>query len=734
MAVRQLQQAGMACQWRRVEREHEFRRALADWRPDVILSDFTLPQFDGLAALAVAVSVAPEIPFIFLSGTIGEERAIEALKRGAVDYVLKTNLARLVPAVRRALEDVESRRARRAAEERVGRLSRVLQMLSGINTAVVRIRDRDDLLNEACRLAHQTGGYAFAFIALVDPGTRTARPVACAGERSQTLVDAIFTVADSALSDTSVTGRVLRTGQAVVCADDLVARPSPAPLPMPLGNLPTVACLPLAVDGTTVGAFMFGAPERCSVSEEELLLLQEVASNLSFALQYLEKQDAVRYLSFFDPLTGLAKRSLLCERLSRTLDGSAKEGEVAAAVVVLDIEHMSAINDSFGRHTGDLLLQRIADRLKRHSEETEQLAHLGGGTFVMVVHGEAAKGGVPAIQQQIDTLFNRSFGIDGNEILASVKTGIAVYPENGQDANTLVQNAEAALKAAKSSGEKSMTHSREMKSALAERRAMEHRLRVALEQSQFVLHYQPKLRLSDGLVTGVEALLRWMDPQRGLIAPGLFLPTLEATGLIAPVGDWALTQAAEDARRWRKLGLAPLRVAVNAAQIQLRRRDFASRVLDAAADLPAEEGWGLDIEVVEGALLEDSAWCVRSLRLLRGAGVHVAIDDFGTGYSSLSRLSQLPVDTLKIDRYFTSRLPGDKGSCTLVTTIIGLARAFNMTTVAEGVETPEQLGYLEAAGCNESQGYLHSKPLAAEALEEFLKSGAQPLAATLARR
>src|SRR5688572_19012490 len=257
---------------------------LDEVQPDLILTDFALPGFDGICALDVSREVKPDIPFIFLSGTIGEERAIDALKCGAVDYVLKTNLARLVPAVRRALEDVEIRRARRAAEERVGRLTRVLQMLSGINTAVVRIRDRDELLNEACRLAHQTGGYAFAFIALVDPGTRTARPVACAGERSQTLVDAIFTVADSALTDTSVTGRVLRTGQAVVCADDLVAPNLPKGAHVPEGAS-SVACLPLVVDATTVGAFMFGSPDHFSVSEEELLLLQEVTANLSFALQ-----------------------------------------------------------------------------------------------------------------------------------------------------------------------------------------------------------------------------------------------------------------------------------------------------------------------------------------------------------------------------------------------------------------------------------------------------------------
>jgi diguanylate cyclase (GGDEF)-like protein len=504
-------------------------------------------------------------------------------------------------------------------------------------------------------------------------------------------------------------------------------------VPMPQSSSPSVACLPLTVDGTTIGAFMFGAPESTTVSEEELLLLHEVAANLSFALQYLEKQDAVRYLSYFDPLTGLAKRSLLCERLSRMLAGDEEEAR-AATVVVFDIEHMSAINDSFGRHVGDMLLQRIADRLKRHVEETELLAHLGGGTFVMLVRGAAAAGGSQSVQDLLETLFSRPFAIEGTEIPATFKAGIATYPDNGNDANALVQNAEAALKAAKSSGEKSLTHRREMSSALAERRALEHRLRLALERNEFELHYQPKLRFSDGRITGVEALLRWQDPDRGLIAPGLFLPTLESTGLIAPVGDWALTQAARDARRWRELRLAPLRVAVNAAAMQLRRRDFASKVLDAAAGLPAEEGWGLDIEVVEGALLEDSAWCVRSLRLLRSAGVHVAIDDFGTGYSSLSRLSQLPVDTLKIDRYFTSRIPEDKGSCTLVTTIIGLARAFNMTSVAEGVETPDQLGFLRHAGCNESQGYLHSKPLPATQLDALLGADPQPLAATFARR
>jgi EAL domain-containing protein (putative c-di-GMP-specific phosphodiesterase class I) len=207
---------------------------------------------------------------------------------------------------------------------------------------------------------------------------------------------------------------------------------------------------------------------------------------------------------------------------------------------------------------------------------------------------------------------------------------------------------------------------------------------------------------------------------RGLVAPNGFLPILESTGLIGSVGEWALRQSAEDSLRWASLGFPPVRVAVNAAPVQLRRRDFASKVIEASARLDGHTGWGLDIEITEGALLDDASWTLRTLRVLRGAGVRIAIDDFGTGYSSLSRLSQLPVDTLKIDRSFTSRLPGDQAGCTLAETIIGLARAFNMSTVAEGVETREQLEFLQRAGCTESQGYLHSRPIPAAELELLL--------------
>jgi EAL domain-containing protein (putative c-di-GMP-specific phosphodiesterase class I) len=330
---------------------------------------------------------------------------------------------------------------------------------------------------------------------------------------------------------------------------------------------------------------------------------------------------------------------------------------------------------------------------------------------------------------RMSDIFAEPFTVEGRQLPISVKSGVASFPENGSDAAMLVQNAEAALKAAKASGEKIVRHRPGMNSALAERLAMEHRLRAALGKNEFQLFYQPKVSLRTGRIVAVEALLRWRDAGKGLQAPAVFLPILESTGLITAVGEWAVVQASEDCKRWERLGYPPVRVAVNAAPIQLRRRDFAAKVIDAAAGLSTDQGWGLDIEITEGALLDDSAWAVRTLRVLRSAGVQVAIDDFGTGYSSLSRLSQLPVDTLKIDRSFTSRLPHAEG-CTLVSTIIGLAHAFNMTTVAEGVETHEQLAYLARAGCDESQGYLHSRPIAAPDFELLLTQHAGALLST----
>ncbi len=721
LAIWRLTQGGFRCRYRVVTSEDEFVSALQERSPSFILSDFSLPGFDGMAALDTAARVAPDVPFIFLSGTIGEERAIEALRRGAVDYVLKSNPMRLVPAVKRALAEAELRRANRLAERRVARIMGVLQMLSGINAAVVRIPDRSALLQEVCRLANRVGGYSVAMIAMIDPATRTARCVATGGMEIDVMADAIFPVADSEEGDTSLTGRVIRSGEAVFC-DDLAGTTQPIRARETLlgCGIRSLACLPLQIDQTPVGTLMVGTVEAGLIGRDELQLLHEVAANLSFALQYLDKQDAVHFLNFFDPLTGLAKRTLFCERLGRLL-ARGNDGNGRFAVEVFDLDHLSVINDSYGRHTGDRLLQSVAQRLKAHCPDTERLAHLAGGTFVIVAPLESVtESSVHTLHREIMRLFEQPFPIDGRDIEVTAKSGFAFYPENGREPDQLVQNAEAALKEAKAQGEQYLHHRLEMNSALAARVKMEHRLRAALGNNQFELHYQPKLHLRTGKIEAAEALLRWRDPERGLVAPGSFLPILESAGLMPAIGSWALNQAAADCREWRRSGLPPVRVAVNVSPTELRRRGFEHEVVLAVGTLANDAGWGIDIEVTEGALLGDSSSCVQALRFLRGAGIRVAIDDFGTGYSSLARLSELPIDTLKIDRVFTRRLPDDRRSGTLVETIIDLAHAFDMTTVAEGVETQKQLDFLARAGCDESQGYLHSRPIPRAEFEQLL--------------
>ena len=849
LAMRELGAGGIRCLHARVDSEQAFRSALRSFRPHLILSDFTIPGFDGLTALDIAVREAPDSPFIFLSGTLGEERAIEALRRGAVDYVLKSNPARLAPAVRRALREVSERVRCRAAErqiheseqrlrdivdtvqdwiwemnvggryvfssesirgilglpvreltgtryesfvhehdreafarslallsaeqrtangivtrwrhadgnyrwlegnlvvltgpdgvvtgfrgthrditerkqqqERIGRLTRMLQMQSALSAAVVRIRDREELLREACRLALQVGGYERAMVSLVASDGRRALPWYRSGGNPESVsIDGLeFPIGDGSDPDTSLIGRALRTGEITFSADLAQAEPLVAKRTELLdAGFKSVVALPMSVDGARVGVLSLASRENDLMGDEELLLLQDMMASLSFALQYRQKEHDAQLLAYFDQLTGLAKRALFCERLDTMLKKRSGP-ESAPTIVAFDVMHLSNVNDSFGRHVGDLLLRRVADRLKHHVDDDERIGYVGGGTFAMVLpQVETSAESVTTLLES--TVFGDVFHIEGRAIRASFKTGLARFPVDGADGNTLLQRAEAALKQAKESGEQYLHYQIQMHSDIAARLALEHKLRAALDEQQFVLHYQPQVNIATGRIDSVEALLRWDDPQYGLLLPGRFLEVLEASGMIVAVGDWVLQKAVEDCLRWQALGMEPVRIAVNVSAQQIRRRTFVEHFLVAATRC-ATDGFGLDLEITETGLLHDVDGASRKLRELRTAGMRIAIDDFGTGYSSLAYLARLPVQMLKIDRTFVSAMLDDASAMTLVSTMISLARSLKLTVVAEGVEQEEQARMLRLLRCDQMQGYLFDKPLTFDEMSERLKT------------
>jgi diguanylate cyclase (GGDEF)-like protein len=709
LVMHQLRRAGIQGNFRRVARESDLRDALRQFRPDIVLSDFTMPGFDGMSALKIVREAAPDVPFMFVSGTIGEELAIEALRQGAVDYVLKSNLRRLVPAISRALEDAAARRQRQQQEAQIARLTRVLRMLSGINSMVLRIRDQTELFEEACRLAVTIGGYASAVVILRQLGSRIARSVACAGDEDS--ITETLRAAQAADTGASILEQVLKTSAAFVGSDTLTGSLTGA------FKFRCIVALPLQLETTAIGVLVLTGMDPGALSDEELQMLREVAANLSFALQYLQKDTTVHFLSYFDAHTGLAKRSLFCERIERLLQRT--DGHKCCAVAVVDIEQLSVINDSFGRHTGDLLLYHVADRLRRHFPNTEWLAQFGGGTFAIALESSDDATPMTRLQGTLAAVFGVPFEMQANSIPVTVKSGLALYPDDGKDAASLVQKAEAALRDARTSGQRHQHYRSRQHSEVVARLALEHKLREAITQQQFELHYQPIVNAVTGRIETVEGLIRWRNPESGLTSPAAFLPLLESTGLIVEVGEWVIERAAADCQQWRQLGLPPVRIAVNISPVQLQLPDFSQRLLRHVQPW-ASPTCGLDIEITEGMLLEDRESQIAKLAYLRAQGVRIAIDDFGTGYSSLSRMSELPVDTLKVDRSFVARLPHDPSGQTLVRTVINLAHAFGLSVVSEGVETLEQSAMLRDVGCDSLQGFLFSAALRPDAMIALL--------------
>jgi diguanylate cyclase (GGDEF)-like protein/PAS domain S-box-containing protein len=433
-------------------------------------------------------------------------------------------------------------------------------------------------------------------------------------------------------------------------------------------------------------------------------------------------EERVEFQAYHDMLTGLPNRLLLRDRLSVAM-AHAQRRRQHLALMFLDLDHFKLINDTLGHSAGDRLLQDLAQRLSGCIRQDDTVARVGGDEFTLLFPGLGKGLDAVRMAQKVLKSIAQPFFLDGQELHVTASVGIAIYPEDGKDAEGLMSNADGAMYRAKDLGRNNyQLWTSGMNSRALERMALEGRLRRALERDEFVLHYQPIVDLATGAIVGMEALLRWQHPERGLVGPDTFIPVAEDCRLIIPIGEWVLGEACRQLRRWHDQGFTSLRIAVNLSARQFQQQDLAETVEAAlrATDLPAQS---LELEITESVAMHSAEWTASVLRVLQRMGVRISIDDFGTGQSSLSYLKHFPLTTLKIDRAFVKDIHVNSDGEAIVKAVIALAHVLKLRVVAEGVETAEQIAFLRDVGCEEVQGYFYSQPEPAAALRPLLEAG-----------
>jgi diguanylate cyclase (GGDEF)-like protein/PAS domain S-box-containing protein len=611
------------------------------------------------------------------------------------------------------------------AEERIRRLNRVYAVLSGINALIVRVRDRQELFDEACRIAVEVGNFGMAWIGDFDRTTLEVTPVAWNG-MDESAVSMNASARPGIPQGQGMVGRAIRGKKPVICNDigaDPGAGGSRRNEALRKG-FNSIIAMPLMAEDEVVATLTLFAREKNFFNEDEMKLLTELAGDISFALDHLAKAKQLEYLAYYDELTGLPNRTLFLERLSQSLRKTA-QSSTRLVLAIGDVKRFRQINETLGRHAGDELLKQIAARLPKSMRNPENLARVSADSFATFLPDVQE---LPEVARRIENLhaeaFSRPFLVEGQELIASLAIGIAIYPDDGGDAETLFRNAEAALKKAKASRVSFLFYEPSINATVADSLNLENKLHRAIESEQFVLHYQPKVDSKTGSIVGLEALIRLRDSDAGLVPPSQFIPLLEETGMIVEVGFWAIRKALSDFGRWRVAGLRAPRIAVNVSTIQLQQKDFVNHVksiIDENRGSNGTPGSGLDLEITESLIMTNIGDIIPRLKALREAGVDIMVDDFGTGHSSLSYLGRLPINALKIDRVFVDTMPNNPENMTIVTTIISLAHALNLKVIAEGVETEEQAKLLRLFKCDQLQGYLLGRPGPFESVTPLLE-------------
>ncbi|MBI1396644.1 MAG: EAL domain-containing protein [Betaproteobacteria bacterium] len=648
-------------------------------RPDVVLMDVMMPGIDGYEAVRAlrASTAGRHVPILMLTGLDDLESINRAYDAGATDFISKPiNWAVLGHRVRYMLRSAETFEA---LVENQALLSSAQQVARLGSWRWDLVTDRTQWSEETYRILGYRPGE-------VVPGLDTLIARIHPDEAEEVRAEMLA---------------LRKTGEAT----ELIHR-------LALG------------DGSTRYVRIHTDVVRAPTGEplHALGAIQDISENKA-------AEQRIHQLAYFDRLTQLPNRIRFVQNLSDALEQARRTGKMVA-ILSLDLDQFKRINDTLGHGVGDKLLTSVAQRLRDtirsrdtlirlSSGEDVNLARLGGDEFCILLREMSSFQDAAKVARRVVDHLQRPIEIEGHELFVTTSIGIALFPLDGDDADTLIRNADAAMYFAKSQGRNNYQfYGKEMNSRAVERVTLESRLRRALERDEFRLYYQPKLDLRSGRIAGVEALIRWQHPERGMIAPAEFIPIAEESGLIIPIGEWVILEAASQARRWLQAGLPPLHVAVNIAGSHFQQAAFTDNLARVLKDTRLEPGL-LELEVTESMLMDERSATLKTLTRLKSMGLRLSIDDFGTGYSSLAYLKRFPVDALKVDRSFVKDMPGADDDAAITSAIIAMAHSLRLQVVAEGVETGEQLDFLKTRGCEFVQGYLISRPVPANEIERM---------------
>jgi diguanylate cyclase (GGDEF)-like protein/PAS domain S-box-containing protein len=657
-----------------VESMKDAETHLAICTVDIILLDLGLPDAEGLAAVRRAHAAAPRVPLVVLTGLDDESVALQALQEGAQDYLVKGQVESrgLLRALRYAIE-------RRIMEEALFvEKERAQVTLNCIGDAVI--------------CTDITGNITFLNL-VGEKMTGWPRLEALGLPMAE-----VFRIVDATSRETT-----------------------PNPTEIAVGENRTVHlpsnCILVQRDGREIPIEDSVAPihDRQGNATGAVVVFRDVSAARAMALQ-------MAHSAQHDFLTGLPNRMLLNDRVSQAIVLAPRHSK-KVAILFLDLDGFKHINDSLGHAIGDKLLQSIAKRLVDCVRSSDTVSRQGGDEFVVLL-SEVEKPEDPAItaRRMLETVAE-PHSIDHHDLHVTTSIGVSVCPEDGGDAATLIKNADTAMYQAKENGRHSYQFFKPAMSVRAvERQSIEESLRRALERQEFTLHYQPKVNLRTGEITGAEALIRWTHPVRGPVSPAQFIPVAEDCGLIVPIGNWVLHEACKQARAWIESGLPVGNMAVNISAMEFRDEKFLEGVFTILEETGLDPGC-LELELTESVLMKHAESTESILRALRARGVLLAVDDFGTGYSSLSYLRKFPINALKIDQSFVRQITTAPDETTIVAAVISMGRSLKLRVIAEGVETQEELAFLQARQCDEAQGYYFSRPVLPEQFAKLLKSG-----------